>query len=741
MLAAVALAYWGIRSVGEFVSAPAPSPSASLFGGNSVDAHFRELYHLLLALIVVIALARGLGTLFRAFNQPPVIGEIIAGILLGPSLLGRIAPAIGAYVLPAQVAPLLGTVSQIGVILYMFLVGVELDPALLRQHRNSTIGISHASIVAPFVMGAALALILYPRYSSADVPFTVFSLFIGVSMSVTAFPVLARILTDRGIHRSRMGAVALACGAIDDVTAWCLLAIVVGAADARSRGGLGTIAGAIAYGAFMIAVVRPAMMRLSRIYGNRGRLTQGVMAAIFVALLASSLATEAIGIHAVFGAFALGALIPHDSGMARELTDRLEDLVVVLLLPAFFAFTGLRTQIGLVSGASDWLICGLIIAVASAGKFLGSAIAARISGMGWRDASALGVLMNTRGLMELIVLNIGLELHVISPTLFAMLVVMALVTTFATTPILHWITRRETPGETAAFAPVHRAALVGTERLAVLVPIANPDAVPGLLELAFAATPTGAPPPRILALVRVPYGGVRSGLREAEQRVPPRSQALSAALDFSWSRGMAITAQSVWSADPAADIAAAAAEPQVGWLLLGSHRAVFGSDFRGGIVGDVLDRIRTLPIHAGIVIPGSESSFDSVTAVADSSDHGRAALELAARVAEQRRISPRAIVLTQSEDGGAGALEFIREIERVSPRKFRTQPVASDAIDEIERLTQSGLVIVGTDLANRLGALDDSLNAGNRTVVVVQGCNPAVAREAAQRIDRARAAR
>src|SRR5208337_2643694 len=219
-----------------------------------------------------------------------------------------------------------------------------------------------------------------------------------------------------------------------DVTAWCMLAFVVSVARAQAAGAVATIAMALGFIALMIVVVRPTMVRLSLVYGNRGRLTQGVMAAIFVALLFSASATELIGIHAVFGAFALGAVIPHDSGMARELTDRLEDIVIVLLLPAFFAYTGLRTQIGLVSGYEQWMMCGLIVVVAS-----------RITGLNWRDSSALGVLMNTRGLMELIVLNIGLEMNVISPTLFAMLVIMALVTTFATTPILHLITRREIP--------------------------------------------------------------------------------------------------------------------------------------------------------------------------------------------------------------------------------------------------------------------------------------------------------
>jgi Kef-type K+ transport system membrane component KefB len=386
-----------------------------------------------------VVLARVVGNAFRVFHQPPVIGEIIAGILLGPSFLASIAPGVSAYVLPASIAPFLNVLAQVGVVLYMFLVGLELDPGLLKRRGHAAVAISHASIIVPFILGAALSLIFYPRLGTAGVRFTSFALFLGVSMSVTAFPVLARILTDRGIHKTRMGAIALTCAAVDDVTAWCMLAFVVAVIRSKTAGFITTFGGALAFIAAMLFVVRPLMVRLTRVYGNRGRLTQGLMAVVFVALLLSAWATDLIGIHAVFGAFALGAMFPHDSGLARDLTDRLEDLLVVLLLPAFFAYTGLRTQIGLVSGTEQWVLCVLIILVSSVGKFGGSAVAARLTGLGWRDASALGVLMNTRGLVELIVLNIGLDLGVISPTVFAMLVLMALVTTFATTPVLDLI--------------------------------------------------------------------------------------------------------------------------------------------------------------------------------------------------------------------------------------------------------------------------------------------------------------
>jgi Kef-type K+ transport system membrane component KefB len=318
----------------------------------------------------------------------------------------------------------------------MFLVGLELNPAVLRQRAGATVAISHASILFPFLLGAALALVLYPRLSSRDVSFTSFALFTGVALSITAFPVLARILTDRRMQKTPLGIIALGCAAANDVTAWCLLAFVVGVAQAQVGGALVVLGLTAAYIAFMYLVVRPmAGWFVVRFAG--ARLTPEVVALVFGALLLSALATEAIGIHAIFGAFLLGAVVPHDSAIAQAFTRNLEDLVTVLLLPAFFAFTGMRTQLGLVAGVEQWLICGLIILVATAGKFGGTLVSARLTGLGWRDAAALGLLMNTRGLMELIALNIGLDLKVISPTLFAMMVLMALATTMATTPLLH----------------------------------------------------------------------------------------------------------------------------------------------------------------------------------------------------------------------------------------------------------------------------------------------------------------
>jgi Kef-type K+ transport system membrane component KefB len=431
-----------IRWYGEGLVAPAaPANSApvSTHRPGQVDV----ILHLLAILVALIALGGLLGAACRWIGQPPVIGEIVAGIALGPSLLGAIWPEAMYALVPSittdphrHVMAALQAVAQLGVILFMFLVGLELNAARIKQQARAAIAISHASILLPFVLGAALALVLYPRLSHEGIPFTSFALFMGVAMSITAFPVLARILTDRGIQRTEMGQIALACAAADDVTAWWLLALVVGVAQAQVAGAMAVGLGALAFVVTMLVVVRPLAVAFTRHYEDKESLSPTAVAALFVAVLLAAFATEAIGVHAVFGAFLLGAVIPADSRLAREFTTRLHDPVTILLLPAFFAATGMRTEIGLVSGGENWVICIAIILIATLGKFGGTFVAARVVGQPPRMAAALGILMNTRGLMELIVLNIGLDLGVISPTLFAMMVIMALVTTFATTPIL-----------------------------------------------------------------------------------------------------------------------------------------------------------------------------------------------------------------------------------------------------------------------------------------------------------------
>ena len=400
------------------------------------------LVKVLLALTIVIITARMMGMLFRRLDQPAVIGEVIGGILLGPSLFGRIAPETAAFLLPADAAPFLSIISQLGVILYMFLVGLELDLGVLRTRARATLAISTASIVAPFALGVALASGVYQAYAPASVGFIPFALFFGVSLSITAFPVLARILGDHALQRTPMGVMALTCAAINDAIAWCLLALVVGVTEATTGGAIVTIGLTAAYIGLMLTVGRRLMARAVPRLDASITVGEQSLTLVLVAVLLSAVATEFIGVHAIFGAFLLGAIIPHGSAIAKHVRERIEDVVRVMLLPAFFAFTGLRTAIGLLQTLDDWLMCLVIIAIATAGKFGGATLAARVTGLDWRDSAALGILMNTRGLVELIVLNIGLDLGVLSPRLFTMLVMMAIVTTIMTSPILMSLLRK-----------------------------------------------------------------------------------------------------------------------------------------------------------------------------------------------------------------------------------------------------------------------------------------------------------
>lgn len=441
MLVGAVVAFLAIRQYGETLTAPEPPPGAVSVAApkaGQVDV----VAHVLAALAAVVCLGFLLGRAFRLVGQPPVIGEVLAGILLGPSLLGAVWPEGMHFLIPGpdadpkgQVTAALKAIAQLGVVLYMFLVGLELDVSKLKNHAHSTVGVSHASIVVPFVLGAGLALWLYPSLSHRGVPFTSFALFLGVALSVTAFPVLARILADRKLDKTEIGVVALGCAAADDVTAWCLLALVVGVAQSQITGAVAVTLWAMAFIAVMVVVVRPVAVWAAR-KCEGDQLPAWALPALFVAVLVSALVTESIGIHAVFGAFLLGAILPHDTKLAHEVTRRLHDPVTLLFLPAFFAYTGMRTQIGLVTGWQAWGMCLVIVAVATVGKFGGTFAAARLTGHTSRDSAALGAMMNTRGLMGLIVLDIGLSLGVISPALFAMMVFMALATTMMTAPAL-----------------------------------------------------------------------------------------------------------------------------------------------------------------------------------------------------------------------------------------------------------------------------------------------------------------
>ncbi|HEV2468688.1 MAG TPA: cation:proton antiporter [Candidatus Sulfotelmatobacter sp.] len=404
-----------------------------------------NLFILTLQLAVVLAACRLVGEAFRRIHQPKVVGEMFAGIMLGPSLLGWVAPHFSAYLFPASSLGFLNALAQVGVVVFMFLVGLGINPGELKKESHAAVLASHVSITAPFVLAAFLALYLYPRLSDDGVAFTSFALFMGAAMSITAFPVLARILAERNMLGSRLGTVAIACAAVDDVTGWCILAyIVVLIRAAHSSTSIWvTIGGILVFGLAMIHGVRRLLRGFERVYQKKGALSENLMALMMLLVLASSLMTEYLGIHLLFGAFLMGAIMPKEHKFVRYVLDRFETITVTLLLPLFFAFTGLRTNVGLVKGPEMWMYCGLIILVATAGKLGGSTMASWLSGMPLREAAGLGTLMNTRGLMELVILNIGLDIGVISPALFSMMVLMALFTTFMTTPLLRLICGKE----------------------------------------------------------------------------------------------------------------------------------------------------------------------------------------------------------------------------------------------------------------------------------------------------------
>jgi len=440
------LIYW-IISKGKFLE-----DGREIVTATSANDHWKEfldsmmhsikepLAILLLQIISIILVARFFGWIFRKIGQPSVIGEMVAGIVLGPSLVGLYFPEFFDSLFPAASLGNLKFLSQIGLILFMFVIGMELDLKALRNKANDAVVISHASIIFPFTLGIGLAYFIYAQFAPDGIEFMSFALFIGISMSITAFPVLARIVQERGIHKTKLGTIVITCAAADDITAWCILATVIAIVKAGSFvSSLYVIALAITYVFLMLKVVRPFLERVGQLKNSRQSLSKPVVAIFLLTLIVSAYTTEIIGIHALFGAFMAGAIMPDNAKFRAIFIEKVEDVSVIILLPLFFVFTGLRTQIGLINDPYLWKVTGLIIAVAVVGKFLGSAIAAKFVGQNWRDSLTIGALMNTRGLMELIVLNIGLDLGVLSPEIFTMMVIMALITTFMTGPALDLI--------------------------------------------------------------------------------------------------------------------------------------------------------------------------------------------------------------------------------------------------------------------------------------------------------------
>lgn len=439
---------------------------------------------LLLQIITIILVARCFGYLCRKIGQPSVIGEIIAGIVLGPSLLGAWFPEFSSILFPASSLGNLGVMSQIGLILFMFVVGMELDLGVLKNRAHEAVLVSHASIVFPFTLGVALAYFIYQDTAPDQVNFISYALFIGISMSITAFPVLARIVQERGLSKTKLGALTITCAAADDITAWCILAAVIAIVKAGSlTSAIYTILFSIAYVLLMLNLVRPFLRRIGDLYATKESLSKPIVGIFFITLLISAWSTEVIGIHALFGAFMAGVIMPPNVNFRNIFIEKVEDLALVLLLPLFFVFTGLRTQIGLLNEPGLWGLCAIFIAVAVIGKFAGSAIAARFVGQSWKGSLTIGALMNTRGLMELVALNIGYDLGVLSPEVFAMLVLMALITTFMTGPSLDLINRIFKHDAKESTLP-----MLEVDKYNILIAFGNPKTGKSLVRLANSLT-------------------------------------------------------------------------------------------------------------------------------------------------------------------------------------------------------------------------------------------------------------
>lgn len=402
-----------------------------------VDNIKEPLGILLLQIIAILVFCRVFGWLFTKIGQPTVIGEIVAGIVLGPSILGLYWPEVSSFLFPPESLGNITMLSQFGLILFMFAIGMELDLSEVRRRMGETILISHTSTIVPFFLGMLTAFFMYDQYANPDTPFLSFALFIGIAMSITAFPVLARIIQEKGMTKSHLGTITLASAANGDITAWCLLAVVVAIAQAGSMlSAIYNIAFSVLYLIIMFLVIRPFLRAIGQVYTNKEVIDKGLVAFMFLILITSSYLTEILGLHALFGAFMAGVVMPANIKFRKIMTEKVEDVSLSLFLPLFFVSTGLRTEIGLLNTPDLWLTCGIVTLIAIVGKFGGAMVSARFVGESWKNSLYIGAMMNTRGLMELVVLTIGYEMEIIPPSIFVMLVLMTLVTTFMTGPLM-----------------------------------------------------------------------------------------------------------------------------------------------------------------------------------------------------------------------------------------------------------------------------------------------------------------
>jgi Kef-type K+ transport system membrane component KefB len=621
---------------------PAKGAAAVATKTREVEATFAAFF---IAVAIVMLAARLLGMAAARIGQPRVMGEVLAGILLGPTLIGKALPGVEAALFPTDITPYIAVAANLGLIFYMFMVGLELDPKQLQGRVTQAAVISNGSVTFAMLLGISVAVPVYGLVGPADKPFLGFALFMGVTMSITAFPILARILVERRMLKRPLGAVALACAAMDDVTAWFLIALATAVAAASGVGGVVLKIGlVVVFAIFMFIVIRRLLVRVSTAYDESGRIPGGWLVLIFAGVLVSAYLTEAIGIAIIFGAFIMGAVMPRHAGLTEDVTRRLEDFVVIVLLPLFFAATGLRTDLFLLDRPALWLLTIALILVAMTGKLVGATVMARIAGFKRRDSMVIGALMNTRGLTELIVLNLALEKGVITEALFASLVIMALFTTFLTGPLLKLLDPKNELG-----APLEEELQEARERSrvsfpdlpvpdrAILVAPQTDEALPQLLAIARPLAMSEPPRELILArMVRPPRAAaVRGGLQTEEKNVrDAQNQVTFAQLELVEQK---IAARAVAFATPhaGADLIQLAKDEEVDLLLLDGRRPLLGGGVPRGDVGTVLqaaecDVAVLVARENAVIAPGPKHP---VIVPFGGAEHDWASLELAAWIA------------------------------------------------------------------------------------------------------------
>jgi Kef-type K+ transport system membrane component KefB len=617
---------------------PLPEPGASAKKPEKRTGE-ETFGRLMLAMAAVILAARLVGAATARLSQPRVMGEVLAGILLGPTLLGAVWPEALDYLFPPDIIPLLSAAAQIGLAFYLFLVGMELDPYVLRERIGSAVFVSNSSVAFPMALGFLAAIPVY-ELLAPDVDYLPFALFMGVAMSITAFPVLARILIERRMLRRPVGALSMAGAAIDDVTAWCLLALATAVAGTGSGSHVFQVIGLAAlFTAGMLLIARRLLQRLSTAYDEVGTVTVVWLGTIFVAVLLSAYVAQQIGIAAIFGAFIMGLIMPRRAGLTKDVSGRFEDFVVLVLLPLFFVVTGLKTHINSLNRPELWAITIGLILVAIAGKFLGAAVAARYSGFSLRDSAAIGTLMNTRGLTELIVLNIGLDLGVISSQLFTMLVLMALVTTFMAGPILRLIDPRNELSEPVE-EELRRARPITSDRIpvpevahAIMVAPQDPANVDALLALAEPLARSQPPREIIIAQVIVPDRFVTGALRDLDEATATEEELNEKALALV-DRGISARVVVFNTILPGQDYVRLASEQEVDLIMLDGRRPLLGEGVPRGTVGYVLEKA---PSDVAVLIERQDMpTIDSdhpVMVPFGGGDHDWAALEVGALIA------------------------------------------------------------------------------------------------------------